>query len=365
MNKKIIFFVTHHIPDLKTEKINIENLFKKIKNIGIDFNRFDARWNRIKPGKNEFNEVYLKKIVETAKKAQNTGIKTILIISSPPTWLLNEIEKDQKKLFYQYENLITKIRERMEISGVKVKRIQIFNEINNSVYTPRRLVEELPELSFITKKIFGKNTKISVSLIAGNLTDAISPSSIQTGVKKFINIKLKNKKTYGQLIKDAADIISVGYYPGLWNFSLNNKLTGPGKINGDFSFLDSVLYDLSKFNKELEIGEIGFMTFRIFNIFCSLIKYDSTIKQREAYEYFCGGIIPIIRKYRIKRIGFYQLLDQNELAGLFDFGIFNERGEEKEITKSYKIIKTGNKINKIKSSPPLKNIINFIRQNVS
>lgn len=331
-------FITHHAPDMESIKITqFEHIAKELKDMGFSKHRFDIRWKSVMPTSKRIEESYLGKSALLAQAAHKQGLEPIVILSTPPEWAYKRKSPDQiRQAFRVYAKSVKRHFDRLHIP---ITSIQILNELNNPVYTPKKLLTSFPDLIHETKDIFGQETDISATVVL---------SKPWTNAARFL------EKHHDQL----KDVTSIGldFYPGSYQYnkhilSPKNSATiarqsleaiaskGKNPVRRDFlALLKEQLTDISEFsrvltqtkslfpNAHIDIGEFGFPTLD------PIQKRNPDHEKLQSYavEKIATAITPVINEHKVRNIGFYELFDDKEL-GILNWGIINDKGEAKQI----------------------------------
>lgn len=346
-------FITHHSNDFKDDTPErLKATFKNLSEMGVNSQRFDIRWNRVKPSREEVNNEYLAKSGDIAKTAKEEGLSSIIVLSSPPKWAMELYKTDKKAFFEEYRNYVSGVNEALGAFGVKPLTIQIFNELNNTVYTPKEILGDLPQFCAIAREVFGSDVKLTGTMIVGNLTDKLTRTGLQTGVMKFLSEN-------GEILRNSFDVISVDYYPGLYHLPLKDAGGKIKKLFGQTGYLEEVLKKISGWGKEIEIGEVGFPTLKGID---GIKRVGNDRRQRYAFDVFARAVRPLIERCGIKRIGFYQAFDETPTElGVLNFGLWKKDGSPKSVVQNSQVGKD-KKIRKV--IPQLGNIIRYLRKKV-
>ena len=344
------FFVTHHANDFS--EYNPERLKEVLHNLsgmGVNSQRFDIRWSKSRPNRGEVDHGYLAKSGEVAKTAQEAGLSSIVVLSSPPKWAMELYKTDKEAFFKEYRSYVSGVREALGAVGVEPLNVQIFNELNNTVYTPKEIVGDLPQFCAIAREVFGDEVRLTETVLAGNLTDKLTATGLQTGVMKFLS-------DYGEILKSSFDVISVDYYPGLYHLPIKEARGIGKKLFKQTGYLEKVLETISTWGKEIEVGEVGFPTLKGIDRVRSI---GNDRRQRYAFDVFAMSIKPLVEKFGIKRIGFYQVFDETPTElGVLNFGLWDKDGNPKSVVQDSRVGKDKIERNVI---PQLGNIIRYLK----
>lgn len=341
-------FITHHLPDVDTISIGtFERIAGELKELGFSKHRFDIRWKSVAPRSGEINDAYLGRAALLAQTAQRKGLDPVVILSTPPKWAY--VGKSPEAIREAYIKYAKNVKRHFDRVGTPIQTVQILNELNNPIYTPKKLLKEMPSLIAATKEVFGASTDITSTVVL---------SKPWMNAEKF----LKNHQ------EDLSSLTSIGldFYPGSYQY--NRKVISPkgsvtiahqmleaistkGKRNvrTDFlALLTDQLTDVTHMNQllsttknlfptaKIDIGEFGFPTID------PLQKRNPKHEALQSYavKKIAEALIPIIDEYDIRNIGFYELFDDKEL-GVLNWGILNDKGEAKNIIKHLpKILKS-------------------------
>ncbi|MCX6713883.1 MAG: hypothetical protein NTV48_02145, partial [Candidatus Vogelbacteria bacterium] len=174
------FYVTDHNLDSDSGKSpeELRELFADIKKDGISSIRYDWRWNRIEPGQGAVESGALARYAEGIKLMAEEGLEApTIILSSVPDWAIDLYKKDKEGFFVAYREYAEQVKNSLtqvsDQAGVKISRVQVLNELNNSVFTPFDPVE-LPRFCAITREVFQDyNPEIELlgTFMAGNTSE--------------------------------------------------------------------------------------------------------------------------------------------------------------------------------------------------
>lgn len=344
---KLEFFVTHHSNEegRLPKGTDLEQVFLKLKEMGVNSHRFDMRWQNSKPEEGgQFDQQYLDSSAEIAQKAEKAGLSSIIVLSTAPKWALEMYKSGEKeKFFAEYKSYLTEVKAALDRYGVHNVSVQVFNELNNAIYTPQEIIKDLPQFCGLIKEIFGQETKITGTLLVGNLSDMLAGVGLQVDADKFMQ---DNRN----VLMEDLDTISLDFYPGLWHWARvakgENQLRDMPKHT---ERLKRALQVAKTLGKEIEIGEVGFPTLlekvvpprarvaegkwrKRLSFLRNFIPARDEWGQRYATDIFARAIYPLIHEFGIKRIGFYQVFDeQQKELGVLNFGMWDEQAKEKAI----------------------------------
>lgn len=322
------------------ENISIEQFGRisaELKKMGFSEHRFDIRWKAWAPDSTKRNDAYIKRSADLAKAAYAQGLDPLVILSTPPGWAYRN--KSSEAITRTFTDYATAVKNQFDEAGVPVPTIQILNEVNNPMYTPPRLLKELPALTQVVKDVFGPQTDVTATMMIA---------------KPWANVEPFMEKHRDEL--SALTSIGLDFYPGMYQFNKTMLRPHSGKVvahqaleaiatkgmnnvRRDFlELLEDQLTDVHEFSKALEkarklfpdkqidLGEFGFPTLE------PIQKRNPRhqILQRHAIQKIADALIPIIDEHHIRKIGFYELFDDKEF-GVLNWGIINDRGEAKHI----------------------------------
>lgn len=332
------FYITHHAPD--TEPLTFtrfQEMCKEMKSVGFSEHRFDVRWNTSAPTAHTTNQEYLMRAARFAQIAQKEGLKPLVIFSTPPKWAYKG--KSSEYIAKAYSNFAQNVKTVFDNADVSITAVQLLNEINNPVYTPKRFLQELPAMSAITKKTFGETTDVSATVVC---------AKPWTNVGKFIN------KHHASL--SALTSVGLDFYPGVYQFKKNTispkgsaiiarqtleaiSTKGMKPARKDFlALLTDQLTNVDAFSQtiadvkkllpdaNIDVGEMGFPTL----LPLQQKNPDHEHLQGFALKRIADALKPVIEKHNIRKIGFYSLLDDREF-GVLNWGMYNEQGGAKKI----------------------------------
>jgi hypothetical protein len=344
----IEFFVTDHSlrhPDQVMDE-ELYGQFGEMKRNGIDSIRFDWDWNEIMPEPETINEEIIGRYVNAINVMKEVGLKPpTLVLSSPPGWVMEMYKNDKEKFFENYEKYISSLSQTVKENDLELDSVQVFNEINNAILFKYVAVEDLPRITDIIKSSLREvrpNIKISTSLIVGNINDYLSKKiEGNKPIDEFL-------KEYEPLLKKCFDKFSIDYYPGVWHQPLKNPLSTENFKQ--LEALKKVIEIISGWQKECEIGEVGFPTSMPF----------TEERQRYFYDSFFRAFRQMLVDFKSRnismpaRVGIYEVRDEanKNFGGVADkimnpiskiaskpnpehnFGLKNKFGERKSILRS-------------------------------
>lgn len=334
-------YIAHHLPDMETISIGkFESIAGDLKEMGFSKHRFDVRWKTAAPTSNEINDSYLGRSALLAQAAQRKGLDPIVILSTPPKWVYTG-GKSSEDIRQAYVDYAKNVKRHFDRVGVPIKAVQILNELNNPMYTPKKLLSEMPSLIAATKDVFGETTDITSTVVL---------SKPWTDAEKFLTKHQQELSTLSG--------IGLDFYPGSYQY--NRKVITPkGGITIAHQMLETIatkgtkdarkdfmtlltdqvtdvthMKSLLSTTKSLfphaaiDIGEFGFPTLD------PLQKRNPKHEALQSYavEKIAEALTPVIAEYDVRNIGFYELFDDKEF-GVLNWGLLNDKGEAKNIVK--------------------------------
>lgn len=331
-------FITHHAPDMDSVSVEqFSTISIELKKMGFSEHRFDIRWKSFAPKKDIQNNVYLARSADMAKAAYTNGLKPLVILSTPPTWAYRG--KSSEQIQTSFTEYAKSVKDQFDIRGVPITSVQILNELNNPIYSPTKLIREIPQFTRSIKNIFGEHVDVSSTMVIA---------------KPWANSESFMEKHRSSL--DALTSIGLDFYPG--TYQMNKSMLKPSSgitisrqmleaiasggtknVRHDFlSLLEEQLTDVHQFTKALEktkelfpkanidLGEFGFPT--LDPIQRRNPKHESL--QKIAVDKISNALVPVLDKYGVRKIGFYELFDDKEF-GVLNWGILNDKGDPKKI----------------------------------
>lgn len=325
------FYITDHSADSEEtgNPEKLRELYTDIKKDGIESIRYDWHWRNVEPKPGKYNEESIDRYVRAKEIMQESGLKEpTIILSNPPDWAKELYKEDKEKFFDAYAEYVHEVRRGLEASGgEKVERVQVLNELNNSVYTPIE-VGDVPRLCEITREIFrdyNPDIKLMVSLLAANTPEmakwaTLGKASLGTPVEKYMP-ELKK-------FKDAFDVVAIDYYPGMWHLApgdfdsfklgdIYKAMTKDESIHvrdwykamvKSTELLKDTFEEVATWGKEYELGEVGMRT--------NAPLGGSDKAQRYFYDAFFRAFKKMMLELREKnlelpsRVGFYEAMDE-------------------------------------------------------
>lgn len=331
-------FITHHTPEMDSVSVEqFSTISKELKKMGFSEHRFDVRWKAFAPNKEKRDETQIKHAANLAKAAYNEGLSPIVILSTPPSWAHRG--KSSEQIQDNFAEYAKSIKTNFDAAGVPVKAVQILNELNNPVYTPKKLIKEIPKFTSSLKQIFGNDTDVSATMVIAKPWANIEP---------FME---KHKDALSHL-----STIGLDFYPG--TYQLNKRMLKPSSgvtvsrqaleaiasggiknIRSDFlTLLEDQLTDVHQFsnalkktkelfpNTNVDLGEFGFPSLEPLQR--KNPKHETL--QKIAVEKITKAMLPVLDEHGVRKIGFYELFDDKEL-GVLNWGILNDKGDPKKI----------------------------------
>lgn len=188
--------------DLTVKPESIEEVFLKLHFAGVTDIRFDVRMQN---ALGENREKYLGYVGKISQISEKMGLKNMVVLSADAKFT-KELLKEPEDFLEVYKNYVTTVRNAFGDSN-NISSIQIFNEVNNIVYTAPELLSHMKECMGIVREVFGREVPLTVNLIAGYPSENIPSLNVDNFVKK-----------YSKDFLSEVDEIKVDYYPGLWHF---------------------------------------------------------------------------------------------------------------------------------------------------
>gem|GEM_PF-5913957 len=331
-------FITHHVPDMDHVSVaQFERIAPEIKKLGFSKHRFDVRWKTASPKPNEVNDTYLGKSALLAQAAQRHGLEPIVILSTPPKWAYQN--KSPEEIRRAYTDHAKNVKRHFDRLDVPIKTVQLLNELNNPMYTPGKLLKEIPSLADATREVFGADVDVTATIVL---------AKPWANAARFLT---KHQDTFLKL-----NSIGLDFYPGSYQY--NKKMLHPKSgitiahqtleaiatkgtrnVRGDFlALLTDQITDIHEFKKvvhqtralfpdlAIDVGEFGFPT--LDPIQKKNPKHEKL--QSFAVEKIAQAMLPVVNDNNIRNIGFYELFDDKEF-GVLNWGLLNDKGDAKHI----------------------------------
>jgi hypothetical protein len=298
------FYVTDHSAD-REDTGNpdvLRALYEDIARDGIQSVRYDWRWKNIEPHGGNFDPESLARYAEAKTLMAEAGLKApTIILSDLPEWARELYKTNKESFFDAYRNYAETVKQHLAgTPGEKVGRVQVLNELNNSVFTPVAL-EDLPRLFEITRETFqdyNPEMKLMATLLASN-TGRLTGTPIEEYLPKL------------REIKDSFDTVAVDYYPGTWHFPEGRAATPREYFKEtvkNTELLEAVFEEIATWGKEYELGEVGMRT--------NAPIGGSEEAQRYFYDSFFRAFKKILITFRGRglglpsRVGLYEAIDE-------------------------------------------------------
>lgn len=264
------FYVTDHSPDHENtgNREALHALYKDIQQDGITSVRYDWRWKRIEPKNQKFNEESTGRYRDAIEIMHEEGLQPpTLVLSEIPTWAMELYKTDKEKFFAEFRSYVEHVKKNLEEStqktGQLVERVQILNELNNTVYTPIDS-KDVPRLCEITRDVlfeYNPDIKLLGTVFAGNLPEMVKKATfgkvtLGTPIEEYL-------ETHADVLKQF-DVIAVDYYPGMWHIPLGEAKKNNKEIFQQLGLLEETMKTIAGWGIEYELGEVGIQTNRNF-----------------------------------------------------------------------------------------------------
>ncbi len=315
----IDFYVTDHSADNADtgDPKKLKCLYKDIKEDGVKSVRYDWRWNIVEPKEGNFEEDSLERYGQAAEIMKEVGLEQpTVILSNIPGWALELYKEDKEKFFEEYQKYVERVKDRLvktsEKTGELISRVQVLNELNNTVYTPIES-EDLPRICEITRETlreYNPEIKLLGTLFAGNLVQVLSKATLGklnmgVGIKEYLE---KNK----EILEENFDALAVDYYPGMWHVPLGEKTENKKEIFRQLGLLKEAMETIAGFDvEEYELGEAGIQT----NIPLMSESHNED-RQRYFFDVFFMEFKHLLLDFQKrgiklpKRVGLYEAMDE-------------------------------------------------------
>jgi len=321
---KLDFYVTDHSAKHREtgSPEQLRELYADVKRDGITSVRYDWDWWNCEPKQGEFNEEGLGRYQSAKEIMAEVGLDApTIILSNPPKWAVELYKKDKEQFFDEFRKYAEEVKAYLvQSGGEKIGRVQILNELNNTIYTPIH-TEDLPQLCEITREVFrdyNPEIKLMATLIAANMTGFMGQGGVP--IEKYLPEFEK--------IKDSFDDIAVDYYAGMWHLQAgdNPKLDMPEVVRramGDpkelfkemtaqIEWVKSIFERVASWGKEYELGEVGSPTRWPWE----RAGDEPGKPQRYFYDAFFREFKKMLVDFRERgiplptRVGFYEAIDE-------------------------------------------------------
>jgi hypothetical protein len=320
---KLDFYVTDHSPDNADtgDPEKLRELYADIKRDGVTSVRYDWHWRNVEPKPGELSGEHLDRYQVAKEIMAEVGLEPpTIILSNPPKWAVELYKTDKEKFYIEYRKYTEAVKERLAAAGgEKVSRVQILNELNNTIYTPVA-TEDMLRLAEITRAVFrdyNPELKLMITVIAANLTGFAGQGG--TPIEQYLPELEK--------IKDSFDDIAVDYYPGMWHLQtgddpklrpleiIRRMKEDPEELFKEMAKqigpLKAIFEKIASWGKEYELGEVGSPTQEPWE------KEEEHGKpQRYFYDVFFKEFKKMLVDFRSRnvplpsRVGFYEAMDE-------------------------------------------------------
>jgi len=306
------FYVTDHNLDIDSGKSpeELRELFADIKKDSISSIRYDWRWNRIEPGQGAVESETLTRYTEGIRLMTEAGLEApTIVLSSVPGWAMDLYKKNKEEFFAAYREYVEQVKNSLiqvsEETGVKISRVQVLNELNNSVYTPFS-PDELPRFCAITREVFqdyNPEIKLIGSFMAGNSSELTSKVKMGVPIEKYL---AENKELLAVF-----DTYAIDYYPGTWHVPITERLITGKEIFAQMGLLETVMTEIASWGKEYEIGEVGLPTNMTF-----LSAKHNEDRQRYFYQVFFRAFKKLLLDFQERgvalptQVGLFEAMDE-------------------------------------------------------
>lgn len=348
-----LYATSHEVDDPEkwdAEEFKRNMIEQKVR--GIDYIAYDWSWTRINPEVGKFDEKQIECYKQAKQIMEEVGLKPPTIIFTVAPEYVKKLYQsgDKEKFFNSYESYIAKVKNALtQCGGKKIETFQIFNELNNKMYTFVK-PEDLPRMCEITREVFkdyNPDMKLKATLVAGSLAETVAKFNQAVEIKKY----LKDNK---EILEKNFDKLAIDYYPGVWHWPLKQAgiklidfIFNRNKTKAIFKqtdLLEEVFKEVSGWKTKYEIGEYGLPTNE---------PWSNEKKQRYAFDVFAKSLRRVLKRMREEgqdlpeAWGIYESrnrLPRNEgeikmkkrtknLWPEHDFGITKGNGSPKEIVK--------------------------------
>lgn len=254
------FYITDHSADSEAtgSPNQLLNLYIDIARDGITSVRYDWRWNLIEPRVGQWSEDHLSRYAKAKEIMATAGLQPpTIILSSPPSWATKLYKRDRSAFFDAYSYYVNKVVACLKMAGgTKVRRVQVFNELNNRLFTSFE-ASDLPELCSITRKAFASynpDVQLLTTLLVGNVTRFTATPITSQYLRQF------------KAVATEFDAIGIDYYPGLWHINRNGAFrpkTAFKYMVVELEPLRNVFEELARWDQDYELAEIGIPSKRL------------------------------------------------------------------------------------------------------
>ncbi len=351
---KLDFFVTDHSAD-KAETADpaaLRRIYRSIKEAGVGSIRYDWSWRILEPRPGAFDSSAFGRYMRAAEMMKEAGLQPIVILSNIPLWALRLYKREKALFFEAYENYADQVRVSLEVlsqKGLRISKVQIFNELNVKFYTPL-LSEDMIRIYRITLKVlsaYNPRIELMATLFAGNLPGILENFFKKIGINFRIATGIEEYLVENERMLRHFDVLAIDYYPGTWHIPLGEARKNKKEIFRQMRLLREAMAVIAGWGKKYEIGETGLSTNVPF-----LSRRRRERRQRYFYDLFFQELNYLLKDFRRlnlagpEAMGIYELMDEppKSIGGKilraltpfpeYDFGLNYTDGSPKEILRS-------------------------------
>lgn len=250
--------------------------------LGVGWIRTDVRWNKVLPDGSSPNTRAIAWYRRFLAAAQDCGLKTMVVLSTPPHAVLKSDARNRRAAWLQFVNVV------VHDLGSHCDAYQVMNEPNN------------PEYRFFPRSDCAQAVKEASAVIRASSPAAqiaVNVSLDLWGWRKYLEDLLRDSDS-------AINIVGLDHYPETWTVGWGNRWQSILELAEDISHAaEGSVWS----NRSLAVFETGYSTNAPLR----------TGKEQTSYFRNLGPEIEQLRSHgALSLFGIYELCDGNSSAGL-------------------------------------------------
>lgn len=227
----------------------------RIQKAGFTEVRLSLEWDKTEPTKGKIDWKHIDNLMKVVKK---TGLQTVFLANSTPTWARSDLCKNSPACPPEnpadYANFMAAAAERYKNQDVVAW--EVWNEQNgNNFWKPQPNVEQYAQLLKVTYPAIKKANPSATVLIGG-----LSGDSVDTIGPNLIDPRTYLKKLYTAGVKDYFDGLAYHPYLGVGLPTKKGDYNGWAKMNTGANNLRSTMVAHGDSDKDIWITEFGIPT---------------------------------------------------------------------------------------------------------